>query len=184
MCLSDASNLHAKRYCKIVCGLIQKTNNKPQYGGEKYLNWEGLVDQNTSGSYFFLTFLSMWVYRQTISNQCWSVYGSSLHNSEYCFDCRTQGGVHFGRPFKSNRINRIINSQFQTLPFFLLIIFFYFKRNNESIFYIDIFQDLAIHSLHPNQKKVFLECEKYCVNSYIRRTVREEVRPLASKYIE
>lgn len=128
MCLSDASNLHAKRYSEVVCHLIQKTNNKPQYGGEKYLNWEGLVDQNTRGSHFFLTFLSIWVYRLTISNHCCSVYGSSLHNSEYCFDCGTQGGVHFGRPFKSNRINPIIKSPFQTLPFSWLINFFCFTK--------------------------------------------------------
>lgn len=61
MCLSDASNLHAKRYNDVVCHLIQKANNEIQYGGEKYLSWEGLVDQNMGGSHFILTFLSIWV---------------------------------------------------------------------------------------------------------------------------
>lgn len=110
MCLSDASNLHAKRYNDVVCHLIQKANNEIQYGGEKYLSWEGLVDQNTRGSHFILTFLSIWVYRLKIFNQCCAVHGSALHNSEYCFDCRTQGGVHFGRPFISNSINSLINN--------------------------------------------------------------------------
>lgn len=110
MCLSDASNLHAKRYNDVVCHLIQKANNEIQYGGEKYLSWEGLVDQNMRGSHFILTFLSIWVYRLTIFNQCCAVHGSALHNSEYCFDCRIQGGVHFGRPFISNSINSLINT--------------------------------------------------------------------------
>lgn len=110
MCLSDASNLHAKRYNDVVCHLIQKANNEIQYGGEKYLSWEGLVDQNMRGSHFILTFLSIWVYRLKIFNQCCAVHGSALHNSEYCFDCRTQGGVHFGRPFISNSINSLINN--------------------------------------------------------------------------
>lgn len=80
MCLSDASNLHAKRYNDVVCHLIQKANNEIQYGGEKYLSWEGLVDQNTRGSHFILTFLSIWVYRLKIFNQCCAVHGSALHN--------------------------------------------------------------------------------------------------------